>query len=95
MSIFPPGWDGLPNPKCIIISSITVAAYFLLPPSRPIRSLSIAIAVMLAIVTYILLAWYDHWFECRKDRLKYYPNLWISRMSVPFKPDISSDGYFG
>ena len=75
------------NPKCLVISAIVVGVYFMPHPQS--ISHNIVMAFLLAISTYIGIAWYDVIYDCN-DRFK--PTLfgWLSKY---FKPPKYSQEY--
>jgi UDP-N-acetylmuramyl pentapeptide phosphotransferase/UDP-N-acetylglucosamine-1-phosphate transferase len=78
------------NAKCIAYSGIVVAAY-LYAPTRDQVDVRYAVPI-LAMGSYIGLAWYDHFFDCNE---KMRPGALISVVSGPFKPALGSSGRYG
>ena len=71
------------NVKCVLISGGVVGAYYVLPPDR------LWVAAMLAVGSYVGIAWYDHTFQC-EDRLISYDSPWTT-LTKPFKPPVGAD----
>jgi hypothetical protein len=74
------------NPKCLAFSGLLIAIYWM-PPWAPLRSpydiaVKRAITIGLAFTGYILMAWYDMWYDCN-DQLK---PTFLGWISAPFKP---------
>ena len=56
------------NPKCAIISAITVALYYTCPTRYDRGALLTASAI--AVATYVGISHYDEMYQCQKFRLK-------------------------
>jgi hypothetical protein len=76
------------NAKCIAYSGIVVAAY-LYAPTRDQVDVRYAVPI-LAMGSYIGLAWYDHFFDCN-ERMR--PGA-LSVVTGPFKPALGSSGRY-
>jgi hypothetical protein len=48
------------NIKCVIISVILASGYWFLPPKNK------WILAFILYFTYIAIAWYDHWYQCKR-----------------------------
>jgi hypothetical protein len=57
------------NIKCVIFSTIIIALFFFQPPEMSLVW-KCFIAVLLFVVAYVAMAWYDYKFECTKLALK-------------------------
>ncbi len=57
------------NIKCVIFSTIIIALFFFQPPEMSLIW-KCFIAVLLFVVAYVAMAWYDYKFECMKLALK-------------------------
>ena len=75
------------NEKCLAISGGAVLAYFALPPQKP------AVAVGIAVLTYVAIAWYDELYNC-DERLVARGGL-FGRVTGPLKPAVSHGTYGG
>ena len=75
------------NPKCLVFSGFVLAVYWM--PHPQAYAHKIVAAWFLAILAYVLLAWYDVLYDCN-DQFK--PTL-IGWMSMPFKPQHYRDAY--
>ena len=74
------------NPKCLAFSGLLIAIYWM-PPWAPLRNpydiaFKRAVTILLAFAGYILLAWYDVWYDCN-DHLR---PTFLGWISAPFKP---------
>ena len=74
------------NPKCLAFSGLLIAIYWM-PPRAVLRTpydiaFKRAVTILLAFAGYILLAWYDVWYDCN-DHLK---STFLGWISAPFKP---------
>lgn len=74
------------NPKCLAFSGLLIAIYWM-PPWASLRSpydiaFKRAVTILLAFTGYILMAWYDVWYDCN-DHLK---PTFLGWISAPFKP---------
>ncbi len=74
------------NPKCLAFSGLLIAIYWM-PPWPALKTpydiaFKRAVTIGLAFTGYILMAWYDVWYDCN-DHLK--PTL-LGWISAPFKP---------
>lgn len=67
------------NLKCILLTLFLAAAYWFLP-----RKNVIVLGIILY-VTYLALAWYDYWYDCRRNMGPTYLSLFYA----PFKPQQS------
>ena len=76
------------NPKCIALSGLAVALYW-----SPLPRRSLTVSAGLAIATYISLAWYDDFYDC-KSRMTSFDGPW-STFFRPFKPATRTDGQYG
>ena len=56
------------NPKCAMISALTVGLYYACPGRTEFNSTATAAAI--AVATYVGVAWYDEKYECKRGRLK-------------------------
>lgn len=52
------------NWKCILVTVVVAAGYWLLPPKNKY------VLALLVFLPYLALAWYDHLYDCRRDPLK-------------------------
>lgn len=68
------------NPKCLVFSAFVLAVYWMPHPTAYAHK--IVAAWFLAILAYVLLAWYDMLYDCTD---KFGPTL-IGWLSMPFKP---------
>ena len=75
------------NEKCLAISGGAVLAYYTLPPQRP------AVAVGIAVLTYVAIAWYDELFNC-DERLVARGGL-FGKVTGPLKPPVTQGTYGG
>ena len=57
------------NIKCVIFSTIIIALFFLQPPEMSLIW-KCFVAVLLFVIAYVAMAWYDYKFECTKLALK-------------------------
>ena len=76
------------NIKCVIFSMIIIGLYFYVPP--PMNTYwKLFISLVLFIISYVSMAWYDYKFECQKLALK----RSTSDMSITqqLKPPIHSE----
>jgi len=55
------------NPKCLAFSAFVLVIYWMPHPTAYAHK--IVAAFLLACVAYVLMAWYDYWYDCN-DRLK-------------------------
>lgn len=74
------------NPKCLAFSGLLIAIYWM-PPWASLRTpydiaFKRAVTILLAFTGYILMAWYDVWYDCN-DHLK---PTFLGWISAPFKP---------
>lgn len=75
------------NPKCLVFSAFVLAVYWM--PHPQAYAHKVVAAWFLAILAYVLLAWYDVIYDCN-DRFK--PTL-IGWLSMPLKPQHYRDAY--
>ena len=75
------------NPKCLVFSAFVLAVYWMPHPTAYAHK--IVAAWFLAILAYVLLAWYDMIYDCND---KFGPTL-IGWLSKPFKPQEYSDKF--
>jgi hypothetical protein len=68
------------NPKCLVFSLLIIAVYYL--PHSKDWTQQIILLFLLAMSSYIALAWYDFIYQCR-DTLK---PTFLGFLSAPFKP---------
>ncbi len=57
------------NPKCIIFSIIIIGLFFYEPPNMNIYWKSF-VSLILFVLSYVSMAWYDYKFDCQKLALK-------------------------
>lgn len=81
------------NPKCLAFSGLLIAIYWM-PPWAPLKTaydiaFKRAVTIFLAFAGYILLAWYDVWYDCN-DHLK---PTFLGWLSAPFKPTEYEESY--
>lgn len=51
------------NPKCVLFSIIVIFLYFHRPPERS-RMMSIIIGLLIFVISYVSMAYYDYFYEC-------------------------------
>jgi len=68
------------NPKCLVFSAFVLAVYWL--PHPKAFAHKVLVAFLLAMLAYVVLAWYDVLYDCN-DRLK--PTLlgWLTGWAKP------------
>ena len=74
------------NPKCAVISAITVALYWVCP-TRYDRTMRWMVTGALAVGTYSAVAWYDQIYECKRNRLKARGGLYSATLGQ-LKPSV-------
>lgn len=75
------------NPKCLVFSAFVLAVYWMPHPKSFYHR--VVAAWFLAILAYVLLAWYDMIYDCND---KFGPTL-IGWLSKPFKPAAYRDQF--
>jgi hypothetical protein len=76
------------NIKCVIFSTIIIALFFYQPPEMSLIW-KCFIAVLLFVIAYVAMAWYDYKFECTKLALKRGSKGGITTMLKP-QPHVES-----
>lgn len=75
------------NPKCLAFSAFVLGVYWM--PHPKAFAHRVLMAFILATAAYILMAWYDYWYDCT-DRLG---PTFLGWLSKPFKPQEYSEKY--
>lgn len=76
------------NIKCVIFAMIIIGLFFYIPPKLN-NYWKLFISLILFIVSYVLMAWYDYKFECQKLALK--RSTSNNSITQPFKPPIHTE----
>jgi len=64
-----PGYPFVLNPKCVVFSSLIIWLFFYNPPVMTIYW-KLLISLILFVIAYVAMAWYDYKFECQALALK-------------------------
>ena len=58
------------NPKCVAFSFLVILLFFYRPPVDMTRIGIVVTIAALFVASYVSMAWYDYYFECRIDPLQ-------------------------
>lgn len=76
------------NIKCVIFAMIIIGLFFYIPPKMT-TSWKLFVSLVLFVVSYVAMAWYDYKFECQKLALKRSTGKYS--FTQPLKPPMHTD----